>query len=175
VGEPDYLRPIKTKDVVRASPDSRNEVQNRRMVRPSRLVFGSIRMSNFACLCLEKVAPANDDAYREALNLYRSVRGRPEMDIRFGLGTEPTACLEIWISPVTGSTKLRVSDHNRRKPCWQLSPAPTKLRQAILWCPEEDLNPQTHLRAANFKSAADGDSPLNNNGLFSSNVQTGVR
>ena len=37
---------------------------------------------------LEKVAQANNDAYREAMNLYRTVRDRREMDIRFALGRD---------------------------------------------------------------------------------------
>lgn len=37
---------------------------------------------------LERVAPTNKDAYREALNLYRTVRDRREMDIRFALGRD---------------------------------------------------------------------------------------
>jgi TPR repeat protein len=37
---------------------------------------------------LEKVAQTNNDAYREALDLYRTVRDRREMDIRFALGRD---------------------------------------------------------------------------------------
>jgi TPR repeat protein len=37
---------------------------------------------------LENAAQANSDAYREALNLYRTVRDRREMDIRFALGRD---------------------------------------------------------------------------------------
>ena len=37
---------------------------------------------------LERVAQANNDTYREALNLYRAVRDRREMDIRFALGRD---------------------------------------------------------------------------------------
>lgn len=37
---------------------------------------------------MEKAAQANNDAYREALNLYRTIRDRREMDIRFVLGRD---------------------------------------------------------------------------------------
>jgi TPR repeat protein len=37
---------------------------------------------------LETIAQPNHDAYREALNLYRTVRDRREMDIRFALGRD---------------------------------------------------------------------------------------
>jgi len=89
MGKPDDPRSIEFRDVVRKSPDSGNEIQIRRMVRPSRLFA---RFDPDAQLrrafALEKVAPANDDAYREALNLYRTVRDRREMDIRFALGRD---------------------------------------------------------------------------------------
>ena len=37
---------------------------------------------------LEKAAPTDDDAYREAMDLYRTVRDRREMDVRFVLGRD---------------------------------------------------------------------------------------
>ena len=72
---------------------------------------------------LEKAAQTNDEAYKEAMDLYRTVRDRREMDVRFILGRnylngtngEP---VEFGPRPRIGSPRPRIADRNPPRLCW---------------------------------------------------------